>query len=178
MGIPMRRDRRLFSELTTFEDAFPQLADAVVEYREEGKGASGTSGRGAAGDETLEGLIPCSNPGCRSGGFEVDRLFHEMLEKGETRREGVLACPGSERPTVLVSDEVQAVQEFYDRMEHEVDAYEKKTGKSYTYDGTLSEALKRETPRSSGRCPNTLHVRITLVYKPPGEASVPPQPAP
>ena len=167
MGIPMRRDRRLFSELTTFEDAFPQLVDAVMEYREEGKGATGATGRAAASDDSLEGLIPCSNHGCRSGGFEVDLLFHEMLEKGETQREGVLACPGTERTTVLVTDEVQAVQEFYDRMEHEVDEYEKKTGKSYTYDGTMSELLKKETPGSSGRCPNTLHCRITLVYKPP-----------
>ncbi len=163
----MRRDRRLFSELATFEDAFPQLADAVVESREEGKGATGTTRRVAAGDDTLEGLIPCSNLGCRSGGFEVDVVVHEMIQAGETEREAVLACPGNERTTVRVTDEVQAVQEFYDRMEHEVDEYEKKTGKSYTYDGTMSELLKKETPGSGGRCPNTLHCRITLVYKPP-----------
>lgn len=166
MGIPMRRDRRLFSELTTFEDAFPQLEDAVVEYREEGKGATGGTGRAAASDESLEGLIPCSNPGCRSGGFEVDLLFHEMIQAGEVQREGVLACPGSERTTPLATDEVQPVQEFYDRMEHEVEAYEAKTGKSYIYDGTLTEKLKKGMPRSRGRCPNALHYRVRLVYKP------------
>lgn len=166
MGIPMRRDRRLFSELATFEDAFPQLEDAVVEYREEGKGATGVTGRAAASDETLEGLIPCSNPACRSGGFEVDLLFHEMIQEGETQREGILACPGTERTMPLVTDEVQAIQEFYDRMEHEVEECERKTGKSYTYDGTLTEELKKGTPRSSGRCPNTLHYRVRLVYKP------------
>lgn len=167
MGIPMRRDRRLFSELATFEDAFPQLEDAIVEYREEGEGASGTTGRAAAAAETLEGLIPCSNPACRSGGFEVDLLFHEMIQAGQAEREGVLACPGTERTTPRVTDEVQAIQEFYDRMEYEVEDYEAKKGKSYPYDGTLSERMKKGMPRSSGRCPNTLHYRIRLVYKTP-----------
>ena len=101
MGIPMRRDRRLFSELTTFEDAFPQLVDAVMEYREEGKGATGATGRAAASDDSLEGLIPCSNRGCRSGGFEVDLLVHEMIQAGETQREAVLARPGKDRKSVV-----------------------------------------------------------------------------
>lgn len=167
MGIPMRRDRRLFSELTTFEDAFPQLEDAIVECREEGEGATGTAARAAAVDETLEGLIPCSNPACRSGGFEVDLLFHAMVQTGQAEREGVLACPGTVRTTSLVTDEGQAVQEFYDRMEHEVEDYEARTGKAYFYDGTLTERLKKATPLSSGRCPNTLSYRIRLAYKTP-----------
>jgi hypothetical protein len=166
MGIPMRRDRRLFSEPATFEEAFPRLEDAVVEYREEGPGAPGTAQRATARGDTLEGLIPCSNPGCRSGGFEVDLVFHEMIEAGERERQGALRCPGSLRPTTIVTDESQAVQEFYDRLEHEVDAYEAKTGKGYTYDGTLSEQLTKGAPRESGRCPNTLHYRVRLVYKP------------
>ena len=167
MGIPMRRDRRLFSELATFEDAFPQLEDATVEYREEGKGATGTTARAAAADETLEGLIPCSNPACRAGGFEVDLLLHEMIRAGQAEREGVLACPGTERTTTLVTDETIALQEFSDRMEHDVEEYEAKTGKTYIYDGTLTERIKKGMPRSSGRCPNTLSYRIRLAYKTP-----------
>ncbi len=165
MGIPMRRDHRLFSELATFRDAFPQLADAVVEYREEGKDATGEMKRSLASDDSLDGLIPCSNRGCRSGGFEVDLVFHEMIPAGEVQREGALVCPGTERPPTLVTDETQPVQEFYERMEHEVDEWERKTGESYSYDGTMSEELKKGTPQSSGRCPNTLHYVIRLTYK-------------
>jgi hypothetical protein len=164
MGIPMRRDRRLFSELATFEEAFPQLDDALVEYREEGKGTT-AAGRVTARDDSLEGLITCSNPTCRSGGFEVDRVFHEMIASGESRREGVLACPGVERQTVLATDEVQPIQEFYERMELEVEEHERKTGTPYAYDGSMTERLKKVTPGGSGRCSNTLHYRIELVYK-------------
>jgi len=163
----MRRDRRLFSELATFEDAFPQLQDAVIEYREEGEGATGATARAAAADESLEGLIPCSNPACRSGGFEVDLLLHEMIQAGQAEREGLLACPGTVRPTTLVTDETLALQEFYDRMEHDVEEWEAKTGKTYIYDGTLTERIKKGMPRSSGRCPNTLSYRIRLAYKTP-----------
>ena len=167
MGIPMRRERRLFSELATFEDAFAQLEDAVIEYREEGNGVTGTAIRARAGDDTLAGLIPCSNPGCRAGGFEVDLVFHEMIQAGHAERQGVLSCPGSERTPTLVTDEVQAIQEFYDRMEHAVDEYEAKTGKSYSYDGSLSERMRKGTGTSSGRCPNILQYVIRLVYKAP-----------
>ena len=166
MGIPMRRDRRLFAEPATFEEAFPRLQDAEVEYRKEGKDATGQRARVRTSDDSLDGLIPCSNRGCRSGGFEVDLIFHEMIEAGESERRSVLSCPGTERPATLVTDEAEAVQEFYDRMEREVDEYEHKTGKSYTYDGTLSEKLRKSTAPPSGRCPNTLHYTIKLTYKP------------
>jgi hypothetical protein len=161
----MRRENRLFSEPATFQEAFPQLADAVVECREEGKDAAGEVKRAMASDDSLEGLVPCSNRGCRSGGFEVDLIFHEMVQAGHVQREGVLACPGTERPPTLVTDETRPVEEFYDRVEHEVDEWERKTGKSYSYDGTMSEKLKRGTAPSGGRCPNVLHYVIRLTYR-------------
>ena len=165
MGYPMNREHRLFSELATFQDAFPSLADAVVEYREEGKGANGEPRVVKASDDTLDGLIPCSNPGCKQGGFEVDLVFHEMIQANETSRGGVLACPGTERVGTVVTDETEATREFFtDRLEQEVEEYEHRTGKNYTYDGTLTEAIKKGTPPSTGRCPNVLRYRLTLTY--------------
>jgi hypothetical protein len=63
------------------------------------------------------------------------------------------------------------VQEFFaGRLESEVDEYEHRTGKSYAYDGTLTEAIRKGTPRSNGRCRNVLSYRIVLTPKGPLEA--------
>lgn len=166
MGYPMNREHRLFSELATFEDAFPGLAGAVVAYRQEGPGASGESRVGTTADETLEGLIPCSNPGCKQGGFEVDLVVHEMFAAGETTREGTLACPGTERVGSIVTDETEATREFFtNRLEVEVDEYEHRTGKNYPYDGTLTAAIRKGMAPSPGRCRNTLWYRVSLTCK-------------
>jgi hypothetical protein len=162
----MDRDHRLFSELATFQDAFPSLADAEVEYREEGDGATGERRVASTRDDSLEGLFPCSNPHCKQGGFEVDLVFHDMIEARATSREGSLACPGTEHVSTIVTDEAETTREFFtNRLEQEVEEYEHRTGRNYLYDGTLTEAIRKGTPRSPGRCPNTLWYRIILTYK-------------
>jgi hypothetical protein len=41
-------------------------------------------------------MLPCSNPDCHEGGYQVDRLIAQMLQVGETEREGVMLCSGRE----------------------------------------------------------------------------------
>jgi hypothetical protein len=165
----MNREHRLFSEPATFEEAFPGLVAARVEYRETGAGADGAPRVETTEDDSLAGLVVCSNPGCKQGGFEVDLVFHEMIAAAETTREGVLACPGTERVAIIVTDETEVAREFYaERLESEVDEYEHRTGKNYAYDGTLSEAIRKGAPRTSGRCRNTLQYRIILTPGTPG----------
>jgi hypothetical protein len=159
----MNREHRLFAEPATFEEAFPGLAAARVEYSQTGAGAEGALRVETTEDDSLAGLVPCSNPGCKQGGFEVDLVFHEMIAAGEMSREGTLACPGTERVATIVTDETETAREFFaERLESEVDEYEHRTGKSYAYDGTLTEAIRKGAPRSSGRCGNTLSYRIAL----------------
>jgi hypothetical protein len=81
------------------EQTFPQLEDAVVEWEEivQGLTGEGTSAgrsvmRAKAG--SFQGLIRCSNPACHGGGFEVERVLDEMVQKEEEAREGLLVCPG------------------------------------------------------------------------------------
>jgi len=167
MGYPMNREHRLFSELATFQDAFPSLANAEVEYREEGQGPTGERRVASTADDSLDGLLPCSNPRCKQGGFEVDLVFHDMIEAQATSREGSLACPGTEHVSAIVTDETETTREFFtNRLEQEVEEYEHRTGTNYRYDGTLTEAIRKGRPRSSGRCGNTLWYRISLTYKP------------
>ena len=115
MGYPMKRDHRLFSELATFADAFPVLADAEVEYREEGDGASGEPRVVAARDGSLEGLILCSNPHCKQGGFEIDLVFHRMIEARETTGEGAIKLTPDDRVFMAIaadgSDEAVEIEE-------------------------------------------------------------------
>jgi hypothetical protein len=47
-------------------------------------------------------VIPCSNPACHEGGYEIDKLIASMIRLGETEREGVMLCSGRE-----VGDEVR-----------------------------------------------------------------------
>jgi hypothetical protein len=167
MGYPMNREHRLFAQPATFEEAFPTLADARVEYREEGRGAGGEARVALASDDSLDGLIPCSNPHCKQGGFEIDLVFHEMIAALEESRQGALACPGTERVGTIVTDETEATREFFtSRLEHEVEEYEHRTGKTYAYDGTLTTAIRTGEPRSTARCGNALRYRITLTYRP------------
>lgn len=102
MGQPMDRSRRVFGRLTTFEEAFPTIEIATISYYEVGKGVYtfdiDESQRRTFGEGTpfREGLIPCSNPRCRRGGYEVDDSLYEMLREKSTERVFARNCPGDE----------------------------------------------------------------------------------
>lgn len=89
-----------YNGVSTFKSAFPELQDAVIDWRErrgpEAERAGELRKTGFRRGNFTQGLIPCSNPGCREGGYQIDRLVAEMLRLGETEREGMLLCSGRE----------------------------------------------------------------------------------
>lgn len=89
-----------FNGVSTFKAAFPDLLDAVIEWRER-RGPDDTSAAqvrktGFRRGNFTQGVLPCSNPACHEGGYQVDRLIAEMVKLGETEREGVMLCSGRE----------------------------------------------------------------------------------
>jgi hypothetical protein len=94
MGEPMDRSHRIFMKLGTFEEAFPTLDDAVVEFTEF--------------DFLMEkrtevwrlawqsGLAPCGNPFCRRGGYELDREVSRMVRAQEAVKDIEVYCHGDE----------------------------------------------------------------------------------
>lgn len=94
------RTNPFFNGVSTFKAAFPGLSDAFIEWRERRGSADTAQGEARKtsyrrGNFT-QGVLPCSNPNCHEGGYEIDRLVADMLSLGETDREGMLLCSGRE----------------------------------------------------------------------------------
>jgi hypothetical protein len=94
------RTDRFYNGVSSFKAAFPDLADALVEWRERrgSEDSSSTDLRkiGYRRGNFTQGLLSCSNPTCREGGYQVDRLIAEMLQTGEMERAGTMLCSGRE----------------------------------------------------------------------------------
>ena len=95
MGEPMDRSKRVFGKLSTFEDVFPTLEQVEVTYvetdlfeNEKRKGHWWLHGEG--------GLMPCGNPRCRRGGYELDLEVSKMLREGVTQKQVKIRCRGDE----------------------------------------------------------------------------------
>jgi hypothetical protein len=94
MGEPMDRSHRVFFKLGPFEEAFPTLEEATVEFteydflQEVRRGTWRVSGDG--------GLMPCGNTFCRRGGYELDREIHEIVRLDSLEKEVRLDCLGDE----------------------------------------------------------------------------------
>lgn len=94
------RTTSFYNGVSSFKTAFPQLADALVEWRE-GQGPehifSGEPRKtGFRRGNFTQGVLPCSNPACHEGGYQADRLIAEMCQLGEMQREGMMLCSGRE----------------------------------------------------------------------------------
>jgi len=103
MGEPMDRSKRVFCESTTsFEEAFPTIESATISEYEVGEGVPtfgvDESHRRTFGEGVpfTDGLIPCRNPRCRRGGYEVDHSLHEMVREKLTEKVFERNCPGDE----------------------------------------------------------------------------------
>jgi hypothetical protein len=94
MGESMDRSRRVFGSLSSFENVFPTLDDAVVQYTEYDLATE--KGHGTHYMRAWGGLMHCGNSRCRRGGYEVDRIVSEMLRENVTEKEFELRCPGDE----------------------------------------------------------------------------------
>jgi len=102
MGEPMDRSRKVFGHLTTFEKAFPTVESATISSYEVGSGVY-SYGIDEASRRTFgegqpfgDGLIPCSNPRCQRGGFEVDAGLNQMVREKLTEKVFAKNCPGDE----------------------------------------------------------------------------------
>lgn len=42
-------------------------------------------------------MLPCSNPGCRGGGFEIREVVESMVSDRQAEKAGLLVCIGWER---------------------------------------------------------------------------------
>lgn len=97
----MDRSGRVFlGRPKKFEDAFPDLEDAVLIWQEKGEGVynvgPGTEKRRAS-MKHIGGLLECSNPNCRRGGYELDlKILWGMVSNRETEKSGTMRCPGDE----------------------------------------------------------------------------------
>lgn len=94
MGEPMDRSNYWLNKpVSSFSQAFPAVESAYFEYEELSitgtkKGIFSISGRG--------GVMPCGNPQCRRGGYELDRILHSMTPNKTTELKVHLHCPGDE----------------------------------------------------------------------------------
>jgi hypothetical protein len=94
------RTNPFFNGVSSFKTAFPDLADALIEWRErkgpEDPKPGDLKKTGFRRGNLTQGVLACSNPTCHEGGYEVDRLIAVMLSLGETERSGTLLCSGRE----------------------------------------------------------------------------------
>lgn len=83
----------------SFEEAFPELEDVVVEWEELGEDGPpmlGEKKRMSYKAGCLQGIIRCGNPSCQGGGLEVGLAISRAVQEGQTERTGVLVCSGWE----------------------------------------------------------------------------------
>ncbi|HZS94939.1 MAG TPA: hypothetical protein VFA78_09090 [Chloroflexota bacterium] len=94
------RINAFFNGVSSFKSAFPDLSDALVEWRElrgpEDERPADTRKTGYRRGNFTQGMLPCSNPTCHEGGYQIDRLIADMLAQEEMEREGLLLCAGRE----------------------------------------------------------------------------------
>jgi hypothetical protein len=94
MGAPMDRSRRVFGKLTSFEEAFPTLEEVTVEFTEYDFLLEKRTGIWKFSWDG--GLMPCGNPSCRRGGYELDDPVRSMVRTQAVEKEIKLHCRGDE----------------------------------------------------------------------------------
>lgn len=94
------RTNPFFNGVSSFKTAFPDLSDAIVEWKER-RGPEDIRGldarkTGFRRGNFTHGVLPCSNPACHEGGYQIDRLIADMLRDGQMERQGMMLCSGRE----------------------------------------------------------------------------------
>lgn len=83
-----------------FEEAFPGLEDAIIEYRAARPGGAFQTDRPFPTTRLSlrkrGPIMHCLNPNCRHGGYDIGALVREMLRTGELEHAGRVACVGKE----------------------------------------------------------------------------------
>lgn len=95
-----RETNFLFSRKASFDEAFPEIEDIVIEVAEDGHGV-----RHWGRDDPkriykkphLPGeYVDCSNPLCYNGGVSVGSIIRDMVRERATKRETSEICHGYE----------------------------------------------------------------------------------
>ena len=105
----MKQDRRqkasdvfqeskfVFANKVSFEEAFPEIEDLIVEVEESGQGVSERNCKRTYRKQNLPGeYINCSNPLCYNGGFSIGSILREMIRNRQTELETSELCQGNE----------------------------------------------------------------------------------
>jgi hypothetical protein len=94
------RPNPFYNGVSSFKAAFPTVSDVLIEWQErrgpEDERQSDVKKTGFRRGNFTQGMIPCSNPACHEGGYEVDKLVASMLRENESTRSGMLLCAGRE----------------------------------------------------------------------------------
>jgi hypothetical protein len=94
MGAPMDRSKRVFMQSGTFEQAFPELVSARLDFVEFDFGTQ--KRKSVHIIEHDGGLLPCGNDRCFRGGYELDREVRNMIRAGLAEKDIQLSCRGDE----------------------------------------------------------------------------------
>lgn len=90
----------LFSTKTSFDEAFPEIEDIVVEVVEVGEGVGRWSDEERARIYSKSHLpgeyIDCSNSRCYNGGVSIGSIIRAMLRKHDTDHQVSKMCQGYE----------------------------------------------------------------------------------
>ncbi|MDE2059659.1 MAG: hypothetical protein KGL31_04285 [candidate division NC10 bacterium] len=83
---------------------FPTVEAATVEWEECSRAGEGSPAEGGAFSHSMraaggafEPMLPCSNPGCQGGGFEILEVVESMISDQCEDKAGLLVCIGWER---------------------------------------------------------------------------------
>jgi hypothetical protein len=96
----MDRSNRVFSRLTTFDTAYPELQDVVVRYKQYMMGSPAGQGTDLPDHHSIRnygGVIACTNPLCNKGGFEVDRDIPASDDGDKDAKPKLMMCSGHEK---------------------------------------------------------------------------------
>lgn len=86
----------VFGREMSFEKAYPDLEDIVVEFKQYKLLSPGASGDDVPVRHSIRmegGRIPCDNPACINGGYRIDSLKPDSDAGNKT---GTISCGGHE----------------------------------------------------------------------------------
>lgn len=95
------RFMELLGGTCTFDKAFPELEEALIQYYEIGDGIETMRGFPPPGTYTnphqvKEPRMRCSNNRCKRGGYDIEQEIRNMIYSRVTEREFILHCEGDE----------------------------------------------------------------------------------
>ncbi len=95
----MDRSNRVFVQQTSFDQAYPELQDVIIEYKQYMLGSPAGQGKDLPERHSVRnhgGVIRCNNPLCNNGGFEVDlRISEALADPSEEPKQ--MKCSGHEK---------------------------------------------------------------------------------